>query len=74
MAMEGKSTQAITAQVLAGLKGETVFNGEMARLSPGLTFKDAVPADVRTELNMTTPKQGPIVDTWVNRRPNSSMK
>lgn len=72
--MESKDTMGITKQVLAGLKGETVWNKEASRLSPGLTFKDAVPADVQAEMNLATPKQGPIVDTWVQRRPNSSLK
>lgn len=71
---EGKSTEAVAAEVLAGLKGPTVFNGEMSRLSPGLTFKDGVPAEVKQSMNMSTPAQGPIVDTWVQRRPNSSIK
>lgn len=72
--MADKSTQAVTQQVLAGLKGPTVFNGEMSRLSPGLTFKEAVPAEVKESMNLSTPSQGPILDPWVNRRPNSSIK
>ena len=65
----GKDTQAITNQVVAGLKGETVFNGAMSRLSPLLTFKDAVPEDVKKEMNMSTPKNGQMLDPWVVRRP-----
>lgn len=72
--MGSKDTQSITREVVAGLKGETVFNGEMSRLSPGITFKDALPDAVKQEMNLATPKMGPMVDTWVQRRPNSSMK
>lgn len=74
--ISGKSTQSVTAEVLAGLKGPTEWNdpSKAARLSPGLTFKDMVPAEVKQSMNMSTPKQGPILDSWVTRRNNSSMK
>lgn len=66
-------TSAITKQVLAGLKGPTVFNGEMSRLTPGLTFKDVVPQEVQQSLNMASPGVGKMVDTWVQRRPNAKV-
>lgn len=69
-----EKTSALTAQVLAGLKGPTVWNGEMSRLSPGLTFKDVLPQEVKQIMNMSTPTQGKMHDPWVIRRPGSSMK
>ena len=64
-----KDSAAVTKQVVAGLRGPTVFNGEMSRLTPGLTFKDAVPDAVKQEMNLSTPKQGQMLDSWVTRKP-----
>lgn len=57
-------------KILSGLKGAADWNDPMkaARLSPGLTFRDAVPADVRKAMNMATPSKGPMVDNWAQRK------
>jgi hypothetical protein len=57
-------------KILGGLKGPSVFNNpaQAARLSPGLTFKDGVPESIKKEMNMSTPKIGPVKDTWAQRK------
>lgn len=60
------------ARVVAGLKGGDLYSNPVP--APKRTIRDATPPGVDAKLGNAPIAQGRVLDSWVTRRPNSSMK
>lgn len=70
--IEHLNEQRNLARIEAGLRGGDLYKSPV--LVPERTIVDATPPGVDEKLGNAPVAQGRILDSWVTRRPNSSMK